>query len=126
MASELALAVQRAACARRASGGARVTQDAETGEVFVHDCPAWTKENTRLLRLLRANAEVTVRGSTSSLSGFVIIVHEPPSADASGRMWLAAGYTFALTAGLLALHSAVRAQQGLGFLWWAAASSCSN
>ena len=80
----LLAAVQHAAFSRRT--GARVTLEALTGHVVVHDCPVWGRDNDRVLRILRPNAVVTVQGCTSSLSGFTVTVHEPVACDVQARV----------------------------------------
>jgi hypothetical protein len=99
-------AVQQATFAKRS--GARVTLDAMSGDIVVHDCPRWGRDNMAVLQILRPNAEVTVDSSGSSLSGFTLTVHEPPLLNTSSRLWVAGAITFALTSLLAGLHFLVR------------------
>ena len=89
MGDDLLQAVHLASLSKKT--GARVTLDAATGEVLVHDCPVWSQDNFTLLRLLCPSAEVSVHSSTSSLSGFMLAVRRPPPVAVAAHALLAAG-----------------------------------
>ena len=87
MAHTLMSAVQQAAFFKQTK--AKISQDTD-GDVYVHDCPSWGRENTMLLRMLRPNADVTVHQSATSLSGFALRVREPPLFNPHVRVCVAA------------------------------------
>jgi len=46
------------------------------GCLFVYDCPHWSSLASRHLQLKHPNVLVSIKSSTSSLSGFVIVIEE--------------------------------------------------
>jgi hypothetical protein len=57
---------------------AKVMQD-ENGKVYIFDCHHWSMECSCLLHFLCPNALMSVESALSSLSHFVIVLHEDDS-----------------------------------------------
>lgn len=94
-------AVQIASCA--GENGCRVVNDGNRG-VCVYDCFQWGQHNTGLLLFMRPNAEICIQSSINSLSGFRIIVSEPPDTKFFLRMMLALGTCFLFLFFILFFH----------------------
>jgi hypothetical protein len=69
-------AVQNASLATK--NGCKVVDDGH-GTITVYDCQLWNKDNTALLLFLKPNAEISVKSSVNSLTGFKVIINEPTS-----------------------------------------------
>jgi hypothetical protein len=69
----------------------KLLQDA-AGKVYIFDCHHWSPECSDLLHYLCPNALLSVESATSSLSGFVVVVHHEPCTRTfmtNRRIWLA-------------------------------------
>ena len=82
---------------------AKVMQD-EKGCIYVYDCFHWSEECAHMLRFLCPDAVVSVESAVTSLSGFVIAVHQQPHRLCRRRMLGAVAATLAIYAGLFVLH----------------------
>ena len=58
------------------TGGGRASQCDRW--IRVIDCPVWTARATAMLRVHKPTALVAVETSVASLSGFIILISEPP------------------------------------------------
>jgi len=64
---------------------AKAVQD-EKGHVYVYDCFHWSEECAHMLRFMLPDAVLSVESAVTSLSGFVLVLHQQPHRLCRRRM----------------------------------------